>query len=447
MQALQNRNFLIFWIGEALSLLGDQFYVIALPWLVLQLTGDALAVGLTFALAAIPRALFLLFGGVRTDQFSPRMVLIAVNAVRLIAFAVLAVLVLGESVETWMLYAFAAFMGAVDAVYVPAQTRIVAHFVDGDTLQDALSLLTETMWLAGVIGPIAAGLIIASFAETVGASGTATTVVVQDHTDGVGVALAVNAVSFAISIVTLFLMRAPDIERASFGAARQDSVAAYSTTFNDAMQNVSVRNIFALVLLVGFIGQSLLFVGVPVMALRRYEDGVTAFGILMGALGLGLMLGTLMGSRNPDVAPGQRGWLLLGLLALQGVMFILLGVLEAMIPAAILLAVTGFALGYVLLVGLAWMTQAAPEGLRARISSLYAMAAAILYPVAAVLAGLLVGADLRATFIGLGVVFIVAVVGVQFTAFLKELPASEAIDAERLRDTRRRMPHEVRALH
>ena len=59
------RNFRLLWIGQGISVLGDQFYMIALPWLVLQLTGDALAVGTVLALVAFPRALFMLVGGAR----------------------------------------------------------------------------------------------------------------------------------------------------------------------------------------------------------------------------------------------------------------------------------------------------------------------------------------------------------------------------------------------
>src|SRR5690349_6874969 len=64
---LKIRNFRLLWIGEGISLLGDQFYMIALPWLVLSLTGNALAVGAVMAIAGIPRALFMLIGGALTD--------------------------------------------------------------------------------------------------------------------------------------------------------------------------------------------------------------------------------------------------------------------------------------------------------------------------------------------------------------------------------------------
>src|SRR5215470_10467588 len=78
------RNFRLLWIGEGISLLGDQFYLIALPWLVLQLTGSALALGTILALASIPRAIFMLIGGAFVDRYSPRSVMIWSNAARFV---------------------------------------------------------------------------------------------------------------------------------------------------------------------------------------------------------------------------------------------------------------------------------------------------------------------------------------------------------------------------
>jgi MFS family permease len=101
---LNNRNFLLMWIGEGISLLGDQFHMIALPWLVLTLTGNALAVGTVMAMAGIPRALFMLVGGALTDRFSPRKVMIASNLARMILTGLLAMLVLMNLIQLSMLY-------------------------------------------------------------------------------------------------------------------------------------------------------------------------------------------------------------------------------------------------------------------------------------------------------------------------------------------------------
>src|SRR5450755_2720032 len=103
---LSIRNFRLLWIGESISLLGDQFYMIALPWLVLQLTGSALALGTVLALAGIPRALFMLIGGAFVDRFSPRSVMITSNFVRLLLVALLSALVLTNSIRIEMLYGF-----------------------------------------------------------------------------------------------------------------------------------------------------------------------------------------------------------------------------------------------------------------------------------------------------------------------------------------------------
>ena len=74
----------------------DQFYLIALPWLALQLTGNAFAMGTVLAMAGIPRAAFMLVGGALTDRFSPRMVMLVSNIVRGVLVAVLTVLILTE---------------------------------------------------------------------------------------------------------------------------------------------------------------------------------------------------------------------------------------------------------------------------------------------------------------------------------------------------------------
>src|SRR5690349_18966197 len=132
---LSVRSFRLLWIGESISLLGDQFYMIALPWLVLQLTGSALALGGVMALAAIPRALFMLIGGAVVDRFSPRAVMIASNLARLVLVAVLSALVLTGNIRIEMLYGFALAFGLADAFYFPAQTAIVPQLLSEDQLQ------------------------------------------------------------------------------------------------------------------------------------------------------------------------------------------------------------------------------------------------------------------------------------------------------------------------
>src|SRR5215471_2771859 len=101
---MASRNFRLLVVGQGTSLLGDQFYLIAMPWLVLQRTGDPLALGAVLALAGLPRAIFMLLGGALTDRFSPRVIMLASDLARLVLMVGLATLALTQSVETWMLY-------------------------------------------------------------------------------------------------------------------------------------------------------------------------------------------------------------------------------------------------------------------------------------------------------------------------------------------------------
>ena len=160
---LRSRNFRLLWIGEAISLLGDQFYMIALPWLVLQLTGNALAVGTVLAVAAIPRALFMLVGGALVDRFSPRSLMLGSNLVRFGLVVLLAGLVLTGTIELWMLYVMALFFGLADAFFYPAQSAIVPQLVKERDLPTANALVQGTAQLSLFVGPMLAGGLIALF--------------------------------------------------------------------------------------------------------------------------------------------------------------------------------------------------------------------------------------------------------------------------------------------
>src|SRR5947209_5477158 len=70
-------NFRLLWIGQGTSMLGDQFAFIAMPWLVLRLTGDPLTLGAALAIGGIPRALVMLIGGAASDRLSSRTIMIA----------------------------------------------------------------------------------------------------------------------------------------------------------------------------------------------------------------------------------------------------------------------------------------------------------------------------------------------------------------------------------
>ena len=126
---LRDPNFRWLTLGSALTMLGDQFTLIALPWLVLQMTGDTLVLGTVLALISIPRALFILVGGALVDRHSPKQVLMITKYINLVLLATLAGLVLSGVLALWMVYALSLGIGLATAFSIPAGTAMMPHVV------------------------------------------------------------------------------------------------------------------------------------------------------------------------------------------------------------------------------------------------------------------------------------------------------------------------------
>ena len=125
----RDRNFRWLTVGSALTMLGDQFTLIALPWLVLQMTGDTLVLGTVLALMSVPRALFILIGGALVDRHSPKQVLMLTKYVNLVLLALLSGLVLTDALTLWMVYALSLAIGLATAFSIPAGTSLMPHVV------------------------------------------------------------------------------------------------------------------------------------------------------------------------------------------------------------------------------------------------------------------------------------------------------------------------------
>src|SRR6204780_5966464 len=126
---LFNRDFRYLWIGNTISGSGDQFFLVALPWLILQLTGSGAVLGGIMMVGAIPRAALMLIGGAVTDRVSPRKIMILTAAVRGFLAGTLAALTLKHPVEGWQFYVLSFFFGVADAFAAPAAQTLLPSLV------------------------------------------------------------------------------------------------------------------------------------------------------------------------------------------------------------------------------------------------------------------------------------------------------------------------------
>jgi len=195
-----NRDFSLLFGGSSISAFGDQFTLVALPWLVLKLTGDPAALGIVLAVMAFPRAAFMLIGGAIVDRMSPRRVLLGARAVNAACIVVLAALVLIGDIQMWMVYLLALGIGLSTAFAYPAGSAILPQLVKLDQLRSANAAFMGMRQLSMVVGPVLAGFVIA-----LGAHHPATQSLQDAH--GLGLAFSIDAASFVFSLASLAMVR------------------------------------------------------------------------------------------------------------------------------------------------------------------------------------------------------------------------------------------------
>jgi MFS family permease len=390
---LSVRNFRLLWIGEGISLLGDQFYMIALPWLVLQLTGSALALGTVMALASIPRALFLLVGGALVDRFSPRSVMLASNFARMVLVVLLSALVLTNTIGIEMLYAFALAFGLADAFYFPGQSAIIPQLLPEDQLQAGNTFVQGTAQLSLFLGPVLAGALIALL-------GHAATAANASSTQGIGIAFGIDALSFVASLLCLNLMRVPG--RTKHVGEQPNVIESIKGGFAYFWGQAILRILFLLMIAMNFLVMGPLVVGIPVLAATRLAEGAAAFGIIMSAFGGGALLGIILSNVLPALKPKHFGAMLLLVISWMGIGVALLPLFTSTAVLALIMLLVGVANGYVNINFFTWLQKRIPQELMGRVMSLLFFTSVGLAPVSNALAGVILEINLNVLFIAGG---------------------------------------------
>lgn len=392
----KNRNFLLLWSGQGTSLIGDQFYLIALPWLVLQLTGDAVALGLVLALAGIPRALFMLVGGALTDRLSPRNVMLASDAARLLLTGCMAGLILYGHIEMWMIYIFALLFGTMSGIFIPASTSIVPGMVKREELQTANSIVQGMSQLSVFIGPALAGAVIAIFAGQ-GA---------KTSTEGIGIALAIDAFTFLVSVATLWLMKF----RGEPSSVKGNILGSIKEGIVYAAKDPYLRIFLIIMAFINFLFAGPFLVGVPVIASSRLEGGAVAFGLLMSFFGGGNLAGIILSGILPKPRAGLIGYILACFIGFFGIGIIIFGLTVSTLTGCVLLAVLGICNGYLSILMITLIQKITPMSIMGRMMSLVMLAGLGLAPISQAITGFLISYSVEGLFVSVGVLFILTAV-------------------------------------
>lgn len=279
-----SRNFRLFFVGQAVSVTGTWMQQVATAWLVLRLTGSGVALGLQVALNFGPILLFGLWGGLLADRLDKRRLLVATQATQALLAAALWALVGLGVVELWMVYLLTLLQGLVLAVDQPTRHSFFAEMVREADLTNAVSLNSAVMTGTRVVGPALAGALISVV--------------------GLAPCFLANALSYLAVIGGLLAMRPAELRRPRGGLpvggrVREGLLYVWRTP--------ELR--LPLALLAGVSTLSFNFsVLFPLLAEGPLGGGATAFGLLLSAMGVGSLMGSLAMARLERPGLARLGW-------------------------------------------------------------------------------------------------------------------------------------------
>jgi MFS family permease len=358
---LRNPRFLLWWGGATVSLLGDQFYLVALPWVVLQLTGSGIAMGTVAMAAGIPRAVLMLLGGAVSDRTSPRRLLMATAFARAIFVAAIGALLGREQLQLWHLIVLAVAFGTADAFALPSSGAMLRSLVEPGHLPAANSIWQSSALLTGVAGPAPAGWIM----KALGASW----------------AFFLDAISFLFIIGALW--RLPDPPAPPAAGPKPGVWTSITEGLAYVGRDVALRSLMLLAAVLNFCLAGPLNVGLAFLARHRFSSP-TAFGVWISSVAAGTLLGMLLAG---VLKSGRRGLLLVGTSAMLGVATACLGLLPGLWPVAALLTVMGALSGFINIQIQAWFQQRVDRAFLGRVISVSMLAAFGLMPLSMVVAG------------------------------------------------------------
>lgn len=400
LKLLLTRPFLLVASGEAASLVGDQFTRIAAIWLVLEMTESAAAVGLWIALAAVPRAAFMLIGGALIDRFDPRSVMMVSNGSRLSLVTVLTIAAASESLTMTGLYVFAILFGTAGALYAPAISVLVPRVLSVKVLQTGNSVIQGLLHVANLIGPPLAALMLAVLLREIGAAPQGG--VTQKPYAAL---FAIDAATFLVSLWTLFRIGP---------LAKPETAQPDGNMLNqivDGLRFVAVKRNLRTIILIAVVANlglgGPLAVGLPLLAKFALPQGVVALGVLSAAASAGSLVGLAAAALLRQHEPERLFAMPLIFLPVLGILMISLGWTESLERAAASIGLmTALAL-YLDIQVLTWLQQTTEPQYLGRVMSILQFGALGLTPVSMALAGFM-GANLPVMFAGFGGFVVVA---------------------------------------
>ena len=397
MIALRERNFRLYWLGQAISNTGNWMQIVALSWFVLQLTNNPITIGLLGLVQSLPIFALSLLGGMLADRFSRLQLLIVTQSSAMLLALTLALLAAIANPPIWSLLLVAALAASVTAIDNPARQAFLSDLVRKEALLNAIALNASVYNGAAVIGPTLAGL----FLLRIGASGC----------------FALNALSFLAVVCALLIIAhakatmPKDIAHTDTSITPHiaNSLALSTRAFGQLRHERPILAVLGIAAAVSLLGRPYLLL-MPAFARIVQHVGPAQLGLMVAASGAGSFIGSL------SLATLNTSHHLQRLLLICGTGFGIVLALFALTPifpiAVLILVVCGAGATMSMTIANTLLQTQSPTDMRGRIMSLYTLIAAGFTPLGALLMsslGVSIGLGIATAIMGMGIVVCVII--------------------------------------
>jgi len=344
--ALRHRDFSIYWAGSVVSQVGTQFTTVAMAWQIYELTNSPLQLGLLGLARAAPMLGLLLFGGLLADAVNRRHLMMATQVAQMCVSASLAVMTFAGRISPPVLYVASLFLALFSALEQPARTAIIPNLVPRSDLSNALALSGVQRYLATIVGPSLAGILLAR--------------------SGATLCYTVDAVSWLAMLAALLIMR--PLAQAAAGR-RAISMQALREGVEFVWTHPIILSMMALDFGQNFFGSGRALL--PIYARDILAVGPQGLGLLYAATSAGaVLMGVVMSMRAQVRRAGA--WVIVSV-SFYGIFMMLFGVSHLFWFSFLMLASAGAAntVSYVLRNTINQVLT--PDEIRGRVTSVNSM--------------------------------------------------------------------------
>jgi len=361
----KNRDFSLIWSSQLVSTLGNDFHFIALMWLVYQLTGSPLKMGLVLTFSYLPPVLFATLIGIYIDIWDRKKIMVFTDLFRAFLVYLLPLLYFFGVLQLWIIFLITFLISGLTVIFEASFNSFIPNIVSKHEIIQANSLNQATFQITNIFGSALAGVLIASI--------------------GIFNLFFIDSVSYLLSAFCILAAR-----RSGAVSSIKELREKFIIRLKEALSFIYTNKVILIItLMMAFMNLALgpLNVLVPVFSEKVLNAGPKGFGFIMSSFSLGLLVGAFLVGRFASRL--RKGLLIYLNVILMGLSFMLFALSKNLILSLFLICIVGFFFSAPKVLGVSITQDYAPDNIRGRVFSVQLTMANIMFPISMLLSGAL----------------------------------------------------------